>query len=372
MDLPFYRKNRLFSTPHGVGLVLAALVSVIMPQQQASAEDRLQLQSGQNVVIVGNTFAERMALYGYFETALYCAYPKHNLTVRNLGWSGDEVDLMPRADNTGSFEENLTWHKADVVILCFGMNESFAGEEGLEQWRARLGKFVSGLKSQKFNGRSAPKLVLVSPISHEDLGAPMPTGKAIEERNAILKAYTKVMAEVAADQGIVFADLFEPMTAQMATAAKEDGKLTVNGIHLNERGCFHASRSLAEVLGLVSADTPSTGNAESLRRAVHEKNYLYHLCWRPLNPYYIWGGRAWCWEADQPMDELEQIGALVRQRDEAIWNSDKPAIGAVWGQLPQGAEIWETPVKFNAEGMPQKGEATRMESVRRNGARPKR
>ncbi|MCB1096270.1 MAG: SGNH/GDSL hydrolase family protein [Verrucomicrobiae bacterium] len=373
MDLLPYRRNRLISNSLRPGLVLAmVLMSMLMLSQQSTqAEDRLQLLPGQNVVIAGNTFAERMALYGYFETALYCAYPMHHLTVRNLGWSGDEVDLMPRADNTGSFEENLGWHMADVVILCFGMNESFAGKDGLEQWRMRLGKFVSGLKSQKFNGSSAPKLVLVSPISHEDLGAPMPTGKAVEERNAVLKAYTKVMAEVAASEGILFVDLFEPMTTHMAAAAKDNRRLTVNGIHLNERGYYHASRDLAEALGLISADIASTDNAEALRRAVHEKNYLYHLCWRPLNPYYIWGGRAWCWEDDQPMDELEQIGALVQMRDEAIWKSEKPSIGAVWGKLPQGAEIWEQPVLCSPEGMPAKGEAPRMESVRRNGARPK-
>ncbi|MGK0187671.1 MAG: lysophospholipase L1-like esterase [Verrucomicrobiales bacterium] len=343
----------------------------LLQASSALAEDRLQLDPEQSVVITGNAFAERMALYGYFETALYCAYPEHNLTVRNLGWSGDEVDLMPRADNTGSFEENLRWHKADVVLLCFGMNESFAGMEGVEQWRTRLQKFVRGLKSQKFNGNSAPKLVLVSPISHEDLGAPMPTGKAVEDRNALLLAYTKVMADVAKEESILFADLFEPMKVQMATEQAPKRHLTLNGIHLNELGYFHASRILAESLGLVDAAEPSTENAEQLRRAVHEKNYLYHLVWRPLNPYYIWGGRAWCWKDDTPMEELEQIAAVVVKMDAAIWKSEKPATAAGWGSLPQGSELWEEPVKSDAADFPEKGTTPPLDYVRRNGARPK-
>ncbi|MDG2125768.1 MAG: hypothetical protein P8J87_18855, partial [Verrucomicrobiales bacterium] len=74
----------------------------------APAADRLALQPGDRVVFAGKTLAERAALYGYFEGSLHCAYPQHKLTVRNLGWSGDEVDLMPRPLNFGTFTEHLT------------------------------------------------------------------------------------------------------------------------------------------------------------------------------------------------------------------------------------------------------------------------
>lgn len=376
MDSILKYRNRQVSKRNVQGMLVAIISFALALQFQtstAAAEDQLQLQPKQQVMIVGNTFAERMALYGYFESALYCAYPDHELTVRNLGWSGDEVDLMPRADNTGTFEENLTWHKTDVVFLCFGMNESFAGQKGLGAWRERLTKFITGLKTQKFNGTSAPRLVLISPTAHEDLGAPLPTGKAIEKRNADLSAYTQVMSEVAKEQEVLFVDLFAPMKAHMESTASSEHKLTVNGIHLNELGYYHASRAMAESLGIVAADATSEGlDAEEIRRAIYEKNHLYHLCWRPLNPYYIWGGRAWCWEADEPMTELEQIGALVRLRDAELWKMEKPPVATVWGKKPSGAEIWETPVQVSAEGMPEKGNAPKMESVRRNGARPKR
>ena len=338
----------------------------------AQAEDRLQLQPEQRVVFVGNTFAERMDLYGYLESALYCAYPEHNLTVRNLGWSGDEVDLKPRPANTGSFEENLTWHKADVLFLFFGMNESFAGDEGLGNWQSRLTEFVSGLKKQKFNGKSAPKLVLVSPTAHEDLGAPLPTGAQVNNRNRLLQEYTNIMARVANAQGVLFVDILEATREKMAAA--EDEKLSINGIHLNELGYYHASRALAEGLGLIGTSDDKTGDADqakALRRVIIEKNYLYHLCWRPLNPYYIWGGRAWCWTDANPMDELEQIGAAVRRRDKALWQRKKPPIASVWATQPKGAELWETPVQLEAPDMPKKGDAPQMPTVRRNGALPK-
>src|SRR5262245_875841 len=49
------------------------------------------LQPGDHVCIIGNTLADRMQHDGWLETALYARFPTHNLTVRNLGFSGDEV-----------------------------------------------------------------------------------------------------------------------------------------------------------------------------------------------------------------------------------------------------------------------------------------
>ena len=355
----------------------AALMAAATATGISLADDRLALEPGQRVIIAGNTFAERMALYGYFETALHCAYPEHKLVMRNLGWSADEVDLLPRPDHTGTFEENLAWHRAEVIFLCFGMNESFGGMEKIGEWRQRLTKFVEGLGDARFNGMSAAKLVLVSPVAHEDLGAPLPTGRAVEDHNRLLESYTAVMREVAESKGLLFVDLFEPMRKLLPEGGAGGRKLTVNGIHLNELGYFHASNAMARALGLTEVAAASAGGnvegagADKLRRAIHEKNYFHQLCWRPLNPYYIWGGRAWCWAADRPMDELEQIGHTVRERDEAIWAAKKPPVDQVWAAAPEGPEIWETPVEYADPTLPAKGAAQEMATVRRNGARPK-
>ncbi|MDP7655584.1 MAG: hypothetical protein QF706_05885, partial [Roseibacillus sp.] len=56
----------------------------------------LPVQKGDSIVIIGNTFAERMQLFGYFETFLHCRFPDHRLRVRHMGWSADEVDRRIR------------------------------------------------------------------------------------------------------------------------------------------------------------------------------------------------------------------------------------------------------------------------------------
>ena len=85
---------------------------------------------------------------GWLETLLYARFPKHDLVIRNLGFSGDEIATRLRSKNFGTpdewlsgqaapiggYEENRfagTNTKADVIFAFFGYNESYAGEAGL-------------------------------------------------------------------------------------------------------------------------------------------------------------------------------------------------------------------------------------------------
>ena len=52
-------------------------------------------------MLVGNTLAERQQLFNHFETSLLTRFPELELTVRNLGWSGDTPALQPRPLNFG-------------------------------------------------------------------------------------------------------------------------------------------------------------------------------------------------------------------------------------------------------------------------------
>ena len=89
----------------------------------------LEIGEGDSVVLIGNTLAERQALFGYFETALHCKYPAHRLRVRNMGWSADEVGMRPRPVGFGDIHRWLGAQEADVILAFYGFNESFQGAE---------------------------------------------------------------------------------------------------------------------------------------------------------------------------------------------------------------------------------------------------
>ena len=90
---------------------------------------------------------------------------------------------------------------------------------------------LSHTRQQKYNGKSAPRIVLFTPIAHEDLGKHyLPDGKANNER---LSIYAKAMQEVAEAEAVLCVDLFAPTKSAYA---REKGPLTMNGVHLNEKG----------------------------------------------------------------------------------------------------------------------------------------
>ena len=185
------------------------------------------LQPNDHISIIGNTLAERLQYDGWLETMLQARFPKHELVVRNLGLQRrrgrhaaalEELRharrVAERARRSRSAATRTTGSpapntKADVVFAFFGYNESFAGEAGLEAFKKQLTDWITHTLAQKYNGKSAPRVVLFSPIAHEDLGNPdLPDGK---ENNQRLALYTKAMAR--GRQGaanVTFVDLFTP------------------------------------------------------------------------------------------------------------------------------------------------------------------
>ena len=112
---------------------------------------------------------------------------------------------MPRPKNFGDLHQHLTAQKADVIFAAFGFNESFGGMERLPQFRARLAAFLTELKSNAYNGKTAPRIVLVSPIANENVkGVP-----AADLNNARIAAYTRAMEAVAAEHKVGFVNVFD-------------------------------------------------------------------------------------------------------------------------------------------------------------------
>ena len=138
----------------------------------------LLLEPGDRICLIGNTLLERAALFGDLPAVLHAGFPEHELVIRTLAWSADEVDLMPRPENFADLEQHLLYAKADVILAAYGFNESFAGEAGLPAFEERLAAFVAGLKAKAFNGEAAPRIVLLSPIPNENVAGVAAAGTA--------------------------------------------------------------------------------------------------------------------------------------------------------------------------------------------------
>lgn len=224
-------------------LTALILVNSAWVAHSAYPEARLELERGDRIVFLGNTFAERLRHFGHFETALLLAFPDFDLTFRNLGWSADEVSLRPRPLNFGDIHTHLTEQQADVIFLYFGSNESFKGKDGLSAFQADYQKLIDGLIENRYNGESPPRLVLVSPIPQEKLDH-LP---AFDRQNKMLALYTGAIERLAADNGLPFIDLFEPLGDLYGNGASDT--FTFNGVHLTDYGYWAASSIMLSELG---------------------------------------------------------------------------------------------------------------------------
>ncbi len=320
----------------------------------------LEIGEGETIALIGNTFADRMRLFGYFETFLHSKYPNHRLKIRNMGWPADEVALRPRPNGFGPIHRYLGEEKGDLIFACFGMNESFKGEDGLDSFREELEALVNDLKSHRYNGHSAPQVVLISPIAHENLGGHLPRGT---EHNKQLALYTEAMAGVAEQHELRFVDLFTPTREWMIDSPER--KLTTNGIHLTAYGYWSVSQIMARSLGLVDviASPSSAGHpaAEKLRRAVYDKNHAFFFEWRGPNMEYLEGGRNTMPGAERMSEELVQLKAVTREFDEKVWGMPKPKPEEVWQLHRPAVPMWITPPDYTNVHLPEITHVKKME-----------
>ena len=267
----------------------------------------LLFETGDRVALIGNTLFEREQLFGHLETLLQQRYPDKHLTFRNLSWAADAIDLQPRPDNFADIEQHLMHEQADVIVAAFGFNESFAGEAGLPAFRKQLSEYVAQLKSKAYNGESAPRIALVSPIANEDVDGV----DAAARNNPKIAAYIAVMREVTAEQQVGFVDVFTDTNEAMRDPATD---LTINGVHLNEQGNLLFAQSLYR--GLTGETAPEVN--ESLRQAVIDKDRQFFRRYRPLNTFYYTGGRNGSYGYLDFLPAMRNFDVLVENRDAHI------------------------------------------------------
>jgi glucose/arabinose dehydrogenase/plastocyanin len=295
------------------------------------------------VCVIGNTFAERLVYDGQWETLLHARFPQHQLVVRNFAWSADTITswkdgvegqatqakanshesatVKPRQyrpSNCPTLDEFLTQYEADVIFACYGQMETF--ESPLPVFRQDVAEFIDHVSSQIYNGNEPPTLALVSPLATEDIGqAALP---AAAERNRVISTYVAAMKEVCAEKSVPFIDLFTPSAQAYEASRASQNPLTINSLHLNEKGQAVIGRALDEALfGPRAGDTLSSDQLQQLRREVNEKNHQFFLRYRPVNPYYVYGGRAAPFGVESFPPEMTKLSQMVQNRDRRIWEA---------------------------------------------------
>ncbi|MEE2641484.1 MAG: PVC-type heme-binding CxxCH protein [Planctomycetota bacterium] len=325
-------------------IVLSAILQfmVVVP---AVAEDRLSLKHGSRLVLLGNGLGSRMGRFGHFETELHRRYPDSELFIRNMCDEGNTPAFRPHSGRNSPFpfpgaeqfrtlknakdrwssghtgngfyetpDQWLKRLKPDVIVAFFGYNESFGGVAGLDSFISELTAFVRHTKSQKYNGRTVPKLALVSPIAFQDLSRlhGTPDGKL---QNANLASYTAAMEKVAREQGVVFADVFSPTAEWFAS---DSIPWTRDGALLLGKGYQRLAPVLADAL---FGEKEVAGDWPTLNARVMEKNWMWHQFYKVPNGVHVYGRRHRPYGPKNYPHERIKVEQLVANRDQAIWKT---------------------------------------------------
>jgi len=377
---------------------LSTLLFALLGFASVSAQN-LTLEKGDNIAFVGSGFADRQQHHGHFETLIHQAFPEHQLVVRNLGFSGDEVGVKPhRSDEVAGVDyflnmkpgalttkvgkTEVTYHAgahfhANVIFAYWGFNESFSGPAGLETFKTNLDAWLKSTLAADY-GKGKVRVVLFSPIAHEDLKSPDFDAKLAADNNKNLALYTDAMATIAKANGVQFVDLFAA-SQKLYPAAKSP--LTLNGIHVNASGdaafapvqfqavfgkgnsssglLSYALLLLGALLVLTAFLKSSEENRqntmkligvavlglgvflflnsgdkvtfnEKLRAEVNEKSTQWHHRYRTVDQFNIFGQRSRI--KYEGIDNATVLGAELANRDLKTANHDKGIWAAAQGK----------------------------------------
>lgn len=281
------------------------------------SEPLIEFEKGDHIVLIGGGLPDRMQHHGWLEAYLQAEYSDLQLVFRNHGFTGDRIGKRPRSNGFPSVDEYLAISGADVIFAMFGYNESFDADP--PAFRDSLTAWIDSTRIKNYSGDGAPRIVLFSPIAHEDHADPnLPDGG---ENNARLSAYTDVMKAVALEKDVFYVDLFGPSQRLYSEAATP---LTINGVHLSSDG----NRQIAQVITKTLTGKRHSGNMtaiERIRAAVVDKNWYWFNRYRATDGNDVWGSRSGLAFTDGQTNfevlqrELVQMDYMTANRDPVIW-----------------------------------------------------
>ena len=320
------------------------------PKKAPLLESKLPLEfiKGERIALVGNSLAERMNLFGYFESMLHSRFPDKELVFRNFGRPADEVAIRQRSADYSKLDDPLHAFNPDTFLCFFGFNESYAGPNGVEKFKGDYAKFIDEFigKYPRDDEKSPPRFILVTPAAFEPTGDKLlPDGK---KENENLKLYADAVIDVAKKRNLAVIDLYTPT---LPVFTKQPGtNYTINGAHLNEAG----DREVATLLdkALFNSSSPAklgTSEFEKIRTAVNDKSFINMQDHRMVNGWYVYGGRR-TYDTDTFPREYVKLRNMAAVRDRYIWDMAQGKQVAAAVDDSKTGDLIVPPTRFGAAG----------------------
>jgi len=251
------------SKPSIVPLIIMMLI-VAITAIAAPAQDMARLQQGDFVAICGDSITEQRLYSVYIQDYLLMCRPTGNLRTLQAGWSGEQAPgFLKRMEN------DVLTLGPNVATTCYGMNDGgyspMTAEKG-QRYRDSQRAIV-----KKFKENDVRFIVVGSPgCVDSDTFHKNPADAAMY--NKTLAELRDIARDIAKEENVIFANVYDPMMDVMAKTKAKYGKsyhlAGVHGVHPDFNGHLVMAYVFLKALGCngdigtITVDMDS-GNADA-------------------------------------------------------------------------------------------------------------
>lgn len=165
------------------------------------------------------------AYHHYLKRALAKLYPNVPVNIINAGIGGGNA---PHA--LARLDRDVISHRPDLTVVCFALNDSWGGEEGLPAYREAIGEILDRLAAAGSETVFlTPNMMCTGLSCHITDGAirEMAQGAADLQNSGMLDRYVETARAVCAERGVPVADAYAKWKA-IAAAGVDVTELLAN------------------------------------------------------------------------------------------------------------------------------------------------
>jgi lysophospholipase L1-like esterase len=211
-----------------MAFVLLALATLFSPCTPAA---ELQLKPGDYVAVIGDSITEQRIYSLYIEDYLLMCQPAPELRMTQFGWGGETAPGF-----AGRMANDCLRFKPVVATTCFGMNDggySPMNEGKGNNYRNGQRSIVKQLKE------AGARVIVVGSPGVVDANTFKRNPESAKMYNQTLAALRDIAKEVAQTDGVLFANVFDPMMDVMTKAKAKYG----NNYHVGGGDGVHPDRN---------------------------------------------------------------------------------------------------------------------------------
>ncbi len=222
----------------GVWMLLAAAL--------ASFAGEAKLQDGDFVAVIGDSITEQKQYSVFIEDYLLMCQPAAKLRVMQFGWGGETAGGF-----RGRMANDCLPFKPTVATTCYGMNDGgYRPFDENGQGKAYRGSQAAIVQEFK---KAGVRLIAVGSPGVVDADIYRRDPAAAKMYNETLAKLRDIAKEVAEKQGVVFANVFDPMMDAMTKAKAKYGKdypvAGGDGVHPGSNGQLVMAYAFLKALG---------------------------------------------------------------------------------------------------------------------------